>query len=267
MSSTNTISRLFGRLASHRFSPPIQRVINSAYAHAFDIDLREFKDLGQYDSLNALFTRELQIPRELGGGVISPCDGGIVLSGLVANDTALQIKGRFYNVPSLLSPPHTREEDANSGMYEGYSYTNIYLSPSNYHRFHMPRDSEILEVRHFHGTLLPVNKKSLLANEDLFVINERVVCVCKSGEEVWYFVAVGALNVGQIRLHALPILQTNTTTQTEPYVSYKLKDAFYKKGDELGYFMMGSTIVLFMRDVSFIDGDDSPVRFGQRIER
>lgn len=262
---TNTLSKIFGKFASHAFPAWFQRIINRVYVRIFHIDLQDFAPADSYPTLNALFTRSLVAYRELDStpnALISPSDSLITEQGIITGDKALQIKGMEYRASELIGGGESTES------IEGFSYVNLYLSPSDYHRYHAPCDVEILEARYFGGELLPVNFPSLRKNANLFVRNERVVLLMRevdSGRKI-YFIAVGALNVGKMIFHFDPRIQTNATPNARQIYTYE-SPILCKKGEELGHFQMGSTIVLFMQDVALELECGQKVRFGQRIAR
>lgn len=241
MLSTNVISRLFGRFAHTRFPKSMQYAINRFYVDYFKINLDEFNDLESYSTLNELFTRSLTKKRHLQTkpfNIISPTDSLITESGRIVQQTALQIKGKSYKVSELLG-----EE----GDFSEYSFLNLYLSPRDYHHYHAPCDLEILEAHYFSGKLLPVNQASLNKNNNLFVQNERVVLKmrCLYNQSIMYYIAVGALNVGKMQFIFDKSIQTNAKNGD---CIYKYKTPIkLNAGDEVGYFEMGSTIVLLAR--------------------
>lgn len=239
--STNTISRLFGLFAHTRFPKSMQYAINRFYVDYFKINLSEFDSLESYPTLNALFTRSLTGNRQLQANpfnLISPTDSLITESGRITKHSALQIKGRSYNVNDLLGC----EDDFNS-----YSFLNLYLSPRDYHHYHAPCNLEILQARYFSGKLLPVNQASLYKNDNLFIQNERVVLKmrCFYNQSIIYYVAVGALNVGKMQFLFDSSIQTNAKYGNRIY-NYK-EPIKLNAGDEIGFFEMGSTIVLIAK--------------------
>ena len=254
----NIASRYFGKFASYAFATKIQKIINSTYVKIFDIDLREFQSVQSYPTLNALFTRELRVKREFDTSpktLISPCDSLIMEQGNVQNNSALQIKGMVYCVSELLGEV----------LGEGYFYTNYYLSPRDYHRYHAPCDMWVEEVRYFAGELLPVNRPSLLKNHNLFIRNERVVVVAKDNKgNKMFYVAVGALNVGQMVLNFEPRVQTNKKANINTSYTYS-EPIFVAKGEEMGMFKMGSTILTFQRDYTPLTHIGEKVRFGDSV--
>lgn len=259
---TNSLSRLFGKFASCAFPKWFQRIVNRVYVRIFRIDLSDFAPVDFYPTLNALFTRKLERAREVDSSsesIISPSDSLITEQGIVCENLALQIKGMSYPVDEFLGTP--------KGEIDGFSYVNLYLSPRDYHRYHAPCDMEIVEARYFGGELLPVNFPSLRKNSNLFVRNERVVLVANTPHNTRiYFVAVGALNVGKMIFHFDSRIDTNAKPNARDIYVYDTPISV-KKGDELGHFQMGSTIVLIMQDISLESLLEQTVRFGQRIAR
>lgn len=256
------ISLCFGSIANIRFSSTIQSFINAKYVAFFNISLSEFPPLESYKSLNELFTRGLRKMRDFDKSeniIISPSDSLVIESGKVAQGRALQIKGFSYEVAPLLG---VSARDLSPNLY----YANLYLSPRDYHRYHAPCDMFVESIVHFTGKLLPVHKKSLVKNQNLFIHNERVVLNArmKNGAKL-YFVAVGALNVGQIIFYVEPKLQESFSEKKREFF-YK-EPKFIRKGEELGMFKMGSTIVLFVESPkSNIDSGESNADLPQNIE-
>lgn len=255
---SNSLSRAFGRFASYPFPRPIQKWINQSYVKIFKIDLSEFDEACNYPTLNHLFTRELRVRREFETNKdvwISPCDALVTEIGEARHNMALQIKGMSYCVSEFLGEV----------LEEGYSFVNLYLSPKDYHRYHAPMDMEVLEVRYFGGELLAVNHASLLKNHNLFIRNERVVVVARDKEgRKFFYVAVGALNVGQMILHFEPRLQTNAKANVNTIYTYDIPIKI-TKGSEMGLFKMGSTIVLFTSNVDFEINAGEKLKFGKRV--
>ncbi|MFP4332595.1 MAG: archaetidylserine decarboxylase [Campylobacterales bacterium] len=253
MKFTNFISYYFGRVASYRFPSKLQGFINRAYVKSFKLDMSEFEDVESYSSLNALFTRELKKSRDIDeANFISPSDGMLSIARSAPNDMAVQAKGFYYSLASLI------DDEFVSG-----SYCTIYLSPSDYHRFHAPTDMRVESIKFLEGGLLPVNSFSTSNFKELFVRNERVVLKCKDAqEESFYMVFVGALNVGSVKIEGVDRL-SNSKEREECFFK---PDKEYKKGEELGYFQMGSTVIMvFEKDVSFQKSEGEKIRFGEAL--
>jgi len=259
-------SRLFGVFASKEFPSPIQRTINKTYTSMMKVDLMEFEEAHSYKSLNALFTRRFKTRRLFNineNTVISPCDSLVSAFGKIENNLALQIKGFSYNVKNLLGDyiAKTQKERLNDG-----NFVNFYLSPRDYHRYHAPIDMRVTKAVHIPGHLYPVNFTWLKKIEALFVENERVVLECYTKENrLFYMIFVGALNVGKMAFTFDKKIQTNAKASLQQ--CYLYDDLFISKGDELGHFEMGSTIVmLFEKDSINLELEGiSHVKFGQPI--
>jgi len=258
---TNIISAGFGKFASHRFHPVLQKFINSSYVKLLKLDMKEFKSPKEYKSLNELFTRKLLKNREIDideNSVISPTDSLITECGKLKKDVAMQIKGMSYSIDSLLL-----ETNYKNKIYDG-EYINLYLSPKDYHRYHVPCDLQVLRVIHIPGKLYPVNLRFLRKKIDLFIENERVILECQAKEKILYIVLVGALNVGQMTLTFEKRIETNKNSTLSVY---DYENLFMKKGELLGYFKMGSTVLLLFEknSVKFDVKSFEKVKFGQKI--
>ncbi len=263
---SSLFSRCFGSFASCEFPSFFQLFINRSYVFFMKVDLNEFNSIDSYKTLNALFTRELLSRREFDTdqkSIISPCDGYISELGDIKDDKALQIKGSKYSVSQLLG----NEFDAKREL-EGGKYINFYLSPKDYHRYHVPCDMRVTKAVHIPGKLYPVNFKWLNKIPNLFIENERVVLECKDeNDNLFYMVFVGALNVGKMVFNFDSRLKTNIKEKEYTVYEYRDREIFLKKGDELGRFEMGSTIVMFFKKdyVEFTCKALQSVKFGHTV--
>jgi len=264
---TNRISELFGRFADHEFSSGVQSFINSAYVNLLGLDMSEFAPPSTYPTLNRLFTRELRKRRAIDyrhSSFISPVDGLVTECGVLNKDKALQIKGMSYSCEELFTEQYSDEVKT---LYNG-TYINFYLSPRDYHRYHMPYKLRVASILHRPGKLYPVNFPSLRKREDLFVENERVIveCFTKSNRRI-FIVLVGALNVGKMTIAFDHRIKTNAHIVNPTYYRYDDKERWLNKGDLLGMFMMGSTVLIFA-EPGLIDlrvGSGVKVRFGEKV--
>ncbi len=247
---TNKISQAFGKFASKKFAKPIQSVINNGYVKILGLNMDEFRAPSTYESLNALFTRELVKPRDIDTSdenFISPADSFVTESGKLQVDKLLQIKGMRYSIDGLLTKYISRENRLK--IYDG-EFMNFYLSPKDYHRYHAPYTFKVNKLIHVPGKLYPVNIPYLKKEQDLFIKNERVVIEAESNGKIFYLVYVGALNVGEMVFTFEPRVETNKVAG-EPIV-YEYDDLYVNKGDCMGYFKMGST-VLMMWEKDMVD--------------
>jgi phosphatidylserine decarboxylase len=266
MHITNKISQYFHKFASTKFPSPIQNIINTGYVKILGLDMSEFREPNSYKSLNELFTRALVTPRHIDMSLdtfISPADSFVSEAGDIQDTTALQIKGMSYNIEELLTTYITKE---NINKIKNGTFMNFYLSPKDYHRYHSVYNAQILKLIHIPGKLYPVNFTYLNKQESLFVENERVVVECKTNDDkLYYMVFVGALNVGQMIFDFEPKVQTNT--QARDIKVYEYDDLYIKKGECMGHFKMGSTVLLFWeKDMVKLENlVDKKVKFTETI--
>ena len=164
----------------------------------------------------------------------------------------------------------TSAEDAQGGENTkgaNLSYANIYLSPRDYHHYHAPCDLSVTEALYIPADLYSVAKKFLLKIPNLYVKNERVILKCKmrNGGILW-MVFVGALNVGKMRFDFDARIQTNACASRAEAL-YEYKNLNFKKGDHLGNFELGSTIVLVAQSefLKFSVSSETAVKFSQKI--
>ena len=237
MNPSRLLSKIVVKIARTPFPKPIQCFINKLYVKIYEIDMSEYipEDPCAYKTLNDLFIRhkkyiEFYEDEEI---VVSPSDSKIIADGEIENNKVYQIKGKSYSLDELIP--------FESNLDGGY-FINLYLSPKDYHRFHVPIDMYVIEAAYIPGDLKPV-KPSYLEKELVFPKNKRVVLKCKDREDrVFYFVAVGAMIVGKIVMN----FDERLSKDYNEIKIFKYEKAIkLKKGDELGRFEFGSSILLF----------------------
>lgn len=258
------ISRIFGCVAGFKFPKLIQKCINNCYASYFKIDMSEFWRADTYESLNALFTREFIKQREIDKAqntFISPCDGVCLTLGSSSGDSAFSIKGSEYRLSELLGGAMSDYE-----INAGYDFANIYLSPKDYHHYHAPCDLLIKRAIHIPGRLFSVSPKALKKIDSLYTKNERVVLECQTNEnkKIW-LVFVGALNVGKMNFAFDRRIKTNA--KANQMQTYNYDELSVKKGERLGNFELGSTIVIVSQNDTIKYGikDGEEIKFGKSI--
>ncbi|EQB34489.1 phosphatidylserine decarboxylase [Sulfurimonas hongkongensis] len=265
---TSAISQIFGKFANKEFSKWFQKIVNSSYVGLMGLDMQEFHTAESYKSLNALFTRKLKEDRTYsldGDDFISPCDSLVSACGKLQKDYALQIKGMRYSSDELLGEHFSSDEK--KSVYNG-EFINFYLSPKDYHRYHIPTNLKVLKAVHIPGRLYPVNIPSLKKRLNLFIENERVVLMCEnSSGKRFFIVLVGALNVGVMQISFESAIKTNASA-TESSV-YEYEDLYLNKGDDFGCFEMGSTIVILAQKdmLELKDLQSKDVKYGETIAR
>jgi phosphatidylserine decarboxylase len=222
---------------------PLIRDVSIACWRLFsDLDLTEARKTG-FKSLHDCFTRELRPglrpPDPNPAIVVSPCDAIIGAFGAIAGTELFQIKGAFYSLLDLLGDPALVEAHRNG------RFITLRLTSSMYHRFHAPHDCRIEQVTFISGDTWNVNPIALKRIERLFCKNERAVIRTRmvSGESLT-LVPVAAILVASIRLHFLDIVLNAATRGPTVFPC----DVSVRKGEELGWFEHGSTIIVLAPD-------------------
>lgn len=234
--------------------------IMKSFAAYYKINLNEAaKPLAEYPSLGDFFVRELKPGvRPMGGSFyVHPSDSMMTARGEVTSDQLIQAKGRSYRLSEFL-------KESNIQRWIGGSFVTYYLCPTDYHRVHSPVSGVIKEVRYLPGQLWPVNDWSVREIENLFVVNERVVVEIETEQGPIAVVFVGATNVGSIRLKFEPEFKTNASHIREPKTMKYLNPIRVEKGEELGLFAMGSTVIIVaseqMKDLKKVIATSEPAR-------
>ena len=220
------------------------------FVKLFDVDVEEIKlELpGGFATFNDFFIRELHDDArtidDADTAIVSPADGTVSLAGRLNKDSLLQAKGIEYSLDDLLA---TDLEECES--YVNGRFATIYLAPYNYHRVHAPFAAELVAARYVPGDLFSVNDATAARVRGLFRRNERLVMHLRTARGPAVLVMVGALNVGsistpwsgEIRPRKAGIVDTIDLSQHSSSV---------QKGDLLGWFNMGSTVILLLPDNS-----------------
>jgi phosphatidylserine decarboxylase len=207
-----------------------------------DLDLSEARKTS-FKSLHDCFTRELRAglrpPDPDPSVVVSPCDAIVGAFGSIQDGKLFQIKGAPYSLSGLLGDPALIEEHRNG------RFITLRLTSSMYHRFHAPHDCRIEQVTLIHGDTWNVNPIALKRIERLFCKNERAVLRTRLATgEALTLVPVAAILVASIRLHFLElVLNAGTRGPTDFFCCVDVR-----KGDELGWFEHGSTIIVLAPD-------------------
>ena len=240
---TSLISQAFGKFASKPFSPSVQNFINKTYVKLMGLDMSAFKDPSEYPTLNKLFTRAFVTPPSLPedeNALISGVDALITDAGSITKGRAYQIKGMAYDIDTLFGEYHR----GLAAKVEGGEFINFYLSPKDYHRYHMPMTLKILSLTHIPGKLYPVNFPLLRNMNNLFIENERVVIECEDTKgRTQVLVLVGALNVGKMVVTFEENINTNSDIKEAKHYTYE--NLTLERGTLFGWFEMGSTILTF----------------------
>jgi len=246
---SSIISSGFGVFASKTFPKPIQKVVNHGYVKLMGLDMNEFQNPSDYPTLNKLFTRAFNNPKEITTDesiMISPVDALVTDFGEIVGGKAYQIKGMEYGLAELFGEHHKEASKA----VDGGQFVNLYLSPKDYHRYHTPDTLTIKSLTHIPGKLYPVNFPLLRNKKDLFIENERAIIECVDSKgRTFVMVLVGALNVGKMIITFEDTIKTNSNIREPQHYTYK--DLTLNKGELFGWFEMGSTILLFSQKDAF----------------
>jgi phosphatidylserine decarboxylase len=255
------ISRATGALASSK-ARWIRGPLIRTFARAYGVNMNEAAqpDLASYHSFNDFFTRSLNPDArpidDATDSVVSPADGVVSQTGIIERGELLQTKGIRYPFRALA--------DVCAGPeFEGGPFATIYLSPSDYHRVHLPLAGRLTRTVAIPGKLFSVNATTEAGVEGLFAINERLVMEFETAWGKMLVVMVGAMIVASIE-----------TVWGGPSSPYRRKivtdqDFSFEKGDEIGRFLLGSSVVLaFEADRVHLDPElaaGTVVHMGQPI--
>lgn len=206
-----------------------------------DMSTAKISDIEQFACFNEFFTRELRPEARplvnIAGQLACPVDGTVNQIGTITADTVFQAKGHEFSVTTLLGgSPHRAEPFLNG------QFATLYLSPKDYHRIHCPLDAQLVETVYIPGRLFNVGLRASRVIPGLFARNERLVCVFKTEAGPMAVVLVGAIFVssmattwaGTIAPKSWPVIR-RFTEGNAPRL---------KRGEELGRFNMGSTVIV-----------------------
>jgi len=241
----HAISRLVGKLAAAKMGWLTTKLID-VFINAYDINMSEakLKKASDFETFNDFFTRELESGARTidpdSDSLCYPVDGAISQQGEIVEGKLIQAKGFDYSLTSLLGG-----DSRTAAPFQKGKFSCIYLAPKDYHRIHMPMAATLREMIYVPGELFSVNPLTANNVPDLFARNERVVTIFDTDHGALAMVLVGATIVASIET-------TWAGTITPPAGSdifrwqYPAKgvDAItFEKGDEMGRFKLGSTVV------------------------
>lgn len=217
---------------------PLSRVATRAFVAAYGVDLSECEGtLADYPTLEALFTRKLRPGTrpidDAPGALVSPVDGRCAVVGTTEGGRIEVAPGRTLDVASLLGEADSAEGERDVAV--------LYLSPRDYHRVHVPREGHIVQWRYVPGTLWPVFPAAVRRVRDLFSKNERLTVRVETSNGLLDVVLVGAFGVGRISTTFCEIV---TNTGGAAVVCAPDTRRTLMRGEELGTFHLGSTVVL-----------------------
>lgn len=256
-----------GRVARAR-GGAVTRWLIRRFVARYRVDMGEAAnpDIASYASFNDFFTRPLRdgVRPLARADFVCPVDGAISQLGAIDDHHIVQAKGHRFTTTALVGG-----DAALAAQFRHGSFANLYLSPRDYHRLHMPCTGRLVRMIHIPGSLFSVNPATARGVPDLFARNERVVCVFESAEHgPFVMVLVGATIVGSMATVWHGVVNARRTGVPGEW-SYEDQDIVLEQGAEMGRFLLGSTIVLLFRQgaIAFERSwaPARPVRLGERM--
>jgi phosphatidylserine decarboxylase len=246
----------------------IKNFIINKISRSYQVNMQEAvsSDINDYKHFNAFFTRELKKgsrPIDTNKkSIISPVDGAISQCGKIKHGRIFQAKGFDFSVSELLACDEKTAE-----YYQNGQFATIYLSPKDYHRMHAPLDCQVSKTVHIPGRLFSVAKWTAESIPRLFARNERLVCYLETEYGQIAYILVGAIMVSSMQTVFNGLV-------TPPYASQVTEvpligNTKLAKGDEVGRFNMGSTVILLMPEgFAELNSDlleNTVVKLGEKI--
>jgi phosphatidylserine decarboxylase len=258
------LTALMGKLASAQGGSATTWAIRRFVAR-YGVNMSEAAnpDIAAYPTFNEFFTRALREgARPIAkADLICPVDGAISQFGAVDRDRIFQAKGHDYTTTALVGG----DPDL-AAQFEHGSFATLYLSPRDYHRIHMPCDGRLLRMIHVPGPLFSVNPTTARGVPGLFARNERVVCVFEGPRGPFVLVLVGATIVGSVATVWHGVVTPPRSRRVREW-SYQDQNISLKQGEEMGRFLLGSTVVMLFpkEDLRFNPAwqPAGPIRLGE----
>ena len=247
----------------------VKNTLIRMFVRIYDVNVAEIdREIPRdFRNLNDFFTRELAPGArpidEAGDSIVSPVDGTVSATGQLVDDAILQAKGIDYSLDELFAIDLDEARAFANGR-----FATIYLAPYNYHRVHMPIDGELVAAHYVPGDLWSVNDATVARIPGLFHRNERLNLHFRTPQGPAAVVFVGALNVGSITTPWTGEVRPRKRGVAE-VLDLGRASRQLRRGDLLGWFNMGSTVIVLLPDgvASWRNGlaAGSTVRMGERI--
>ncbi len=239
---TRLLSRIFGIVAQTPLPRSILKKLVAWYSKKFNVSLEEAHiPPGGFRTFDEFFTRSLKRGmRTIDSGrysLISPVDAMVSSYGDIVYGQIVQAKGINYDVASLI--PGVMES-----TFIGGSFATLYLSPGDYHRIHAPVTGTITAYQYDPGRLYTVQDWLVNMLPGLFTVNERVTTYIQSAHGLVAVCKVGAMNVGRITLRYASLYTNRFCAKPYFHIMESHKQVTIQKGDELGIFHLGSTVIV-----------------------
>ena len=235
------LTRLMGRAAAARAGAATTAVVRW-FIRRYGVDMSEAADPdpANYATFNDFFTRALRpgVRPPAAADLLCPVDGAISQFGVIAGGEIFQAKGHRYTAQSLLAG-----DAPLAARFDNGHFATLYLSPKDYHRIHMPCAARLTRMVHVPGDLFSVNPATVAAVPGLFARNERVVCCFEAGFGAFVLVLVGATIVGSMATAWHGLVNPPRPGRVREW-RYDDREVRLQRGDEMGRFLLGSTVVL-----------------------
>ena len=231
--------------ATRLSNPSIVQPMINWFIKKFNVDMSEaeFPDTKAYQTFNEFFTRSLKVgarPIATGDNILAcPADGTVSETGsIIHGNQIFQAKNHNYTLNELVGG-----NEAIASLFKDGRFATVYLAPYNYHRMHMPVDGLLKKMVHVPGRLFSVAQWTVRNIPRLFARNERVVCLFSTYAGPMLMVLVGAINVAAIETIWSGLVTPPRGKKISTF-DYSDIQSTYKKGEEMGRFNMGSTVIL-----------------------
>ena len=239
------VTALAGRVAAAERGAATTRLIGW-FVRTYGVDMSEAEnaDIASFKSFNDFFTRPLRAGvRPLAtADFICPVDGAISQLGAIDDHHILQAKGHRFTVTDLVGG-----DAALAAPFRHGSFANLYLSPKDYHRLHMPCAGQLVRMIHVPGSLFSVNPATARGVPNLFARNERVVCLfCSPDHGLFAMVLVGATIVGSVATVWHGVVERGGAGAIADW-TYDEREIALGQGEEMGRFLLGSTVVMLFQ--------------------
>lgn len=264
----HAISQLMFVAARIRWTP-LKNLIIRIYTNLNPVKMHEAveEDMFAYESLNAFFTRALKPEcrpfEENTNHWLCPVDGAVSQAQAIKNGRIFQAKGHDYSLLELVGGDKNLEQ-----IFKNGNFATLYLSPRDYHRIHMPATGTLKHMRYIPGRLFSVATFVVDHIPRLFARNERCVCYFKTEQGPMVMILVGAINVSATETvwHGL----ISSEAKRIKYFDYESKNIVLQRGDEMGRFNLGSTVIVLSTDKMQIDEKiitGAEIKLGQSLAK
>lgn len=262
------LSLYAGFWANLKIKKTKNRLINN-FIEKYKVNMQEAvrENVDDYSCFNDFFTRHLKPECRpiASSGLISPVDGFVSEFGDINQGQLIQAKGKYYSAQELLAADTKLAAKFNNGC-----FATLYLSPKDYHRIHMPMSGTLQDMTYVPGKLFSVQPATVNMIPRLFARNERVVTIFETDIGTMAMVLVGAVIVGSIGTSWHGDLKRSRKIKKFTYTKQDTPQIILQKAAEMGYFKLGSTVILLFSDKSKVQWLETlkpkqSIKFGEKI--